>query len=266
MNDDTLIGGPKDRFPPTRHSAIAELASDDHVLRERALGAIVEAYWKPVYKYVRIKWNRDNESAKDLTQSFFLRLIEKDFLKPFDPGRARFRTFLRTCLDRFIMNEDQANSRLKRGGNIHFVSADFGAAEAELADVTGPVGHQPDDVFEREWIRHLLSLAVAELQDHCQRAGKDIHFRMFERYDLGRDPRRADGGAPVGDGARRVTYGDLAAEHDITVDTVTNYLAYARREFRRLVLERIRAMTVSEREFREEVRTILGIDGAEASP
>jgi hypothetical protein len=77
--DDTGIGGGGgDRFPSTHWSAAAR--SSDPRERRRAFEAIVQAYWKPVYKYVRIHWRRSNEDAKDLTQSFFTRLIEKDDL------------------------------------------------------------------------------------------------------------------------------------------------------------------------------------------
>src|SRR5262245_60729165 len=122
MPTDTDIGGPGDRFPQTRRSAIASISSDDETERNRALEIVIAAYWKPVYKYIRLKFFKSNEDAKDLTQGFFARAIEKDFFRPYDPAKARFRTFLRTCLDGFVANEEKAAHRLKRGGHAQVLS------------------------------------------------------------------------------------------------------------------------------------------------
>ena len=93
MDPDTAIGGPNGRFPATRISAVEALRSPDAVERTRGYEALVAGYWKPVYKYIRIKWRKSNEDSKDLTQAFFARAIEKDFLLPYDPAKATFRTF-----------------------------------------------------------------------------------------------------------------------------------------------------------------------------
>ena len=86
--------------------------------RRSAFDRLVTAYWKPVFKYVRLKWHATPEDAADLTQGFFLRAFEKDFFAGFDPSKARFRTYLRTCLDGFVANARKADARLKRGGGV----------------------------------------------------------------------------------------------------------------------------------------------------
>jgi DNA-directed RNA polymerase specialized sigma24 family protein len=88
-------------FPTTRRSTVARIASVDGEERRRAWETLVSAYWKPVYKYSRLKWKLDPDAAADLTQAFFARAIEKDFFRSYDPAKAAFRTFLRTCLDGF---------------------------------------------------------------------------------------------------------------------------------------------------------------------
>jgi DNA-directed RNA polymerase specialized sigma24 family protein len=117
MSNDSHIGAPGDKFPVTRRSAVIAAGSSDRAERQRALEILVAAYWKPVYKYIRIKWKKSDEDAQDLTQGFFAKAIEKDFFQGYDPAKARFRTFLRTCLDAFAANEDTAARRIKRGGN-----------------------------------------------------------------------------------------------------------------------------------------------------
>jgi len=254
--DDTNIGGGGGgRFPPTRWSAVLAARSDDPAERTRALDLLIGAYWKPVYKYIRIRWNKPSEEAKDLTQEFFTRVIEKGFLDRYDPAKSRLRTFMRLCVDGMVANDAKAASRLKRGGDAVHLSLDFDSAETELGrtrpalrEIASP--DSMEEFFEMEWVRSLFSMAVDALRVDCDRRGKQLHFRLFEIYDL------------EDSGASRASYDDLAREFGIAVTDVTNHLAFARREFRRIALEKLREMCASEDEFRREARAILGVDPA----
>jgi RNA polymerase sigma factor (sigma-70 family) len=255
MKEDTRIGGPSGKFPATRWSAVLAARSDDPRERSRALGAIVEAYWKPIYKYLRIRWNKSNEDAKDATQEFLAQLIEKEYLSDFDPAKARLRTFLRVCVDRFVANQTKAASRLKRGGDVLHVALDFAGAEAEFARSQSPLtvaasAESFDEYLEKEFVRNLFTLAVADLRAICEEHGKLRHFRLFERYDLDEA------------GLSRPSYAELAQEFGIAITDVTNYLAFARREFRRIALEKLRELTCSEAEFRRESRALLGVEAS----
>jgi RNA polymerase sigma factor (sigma-70 family) len=236
-------------FPLTRRSVVRAAASADPLTRCRAFEALVAAYWKPVYKYLPLKWAAPEEDAEDLTQGFFARALQKGFFDRFDPERARFRTYLRTCLDGFVANERKSAHRLKRGGGAEHVSLDFSGAEAELARTSPPEGTDMDEYFHREWVRSLFGLAVDTLRRRCAEAGKKVPFALFERYDL-------DGS----DAAPRPSYAELARKMGIPETQVTNHLAWARREFRCLVLETLEQATGSEEEFRAEARQLLGID------
>ncbi len=249
MDDSTRIGGASARFPVTRWSAIVAARSDDPAERTRALEAIIAAYWKPVYKYIRIRWTKSNEDAKDLTQEFFARLMEKGFLDGYDPAKARLRTFLRVCVDGFLANQAKAAQRQKRGGDAIHISLDFEAAEGELAHAgfSLPGSGTLDEFFEKEWVRSLFSLALESLRKECEARGKATHFRIFELYDL------------EAEAERPLSYAQLAQEFGITVTDVTNYLAFARREFRRIALEKLREMTGTDEEFRREARSLLGV-------
>jgi DNA-directed RNA polymerase specialized sigma24 family protein len=246
VDPDTHIGGPQDRFPSTRHSAIAGIRSPDAGERSRSSEILVSAYWKPVYKYIRLRWDKSNEDAKDVTQAFFTRALEKDFFASYDPAQAAFRTFLRSCLDHFLANEQQAAGRIKRGAGVLPVSLDFETAEGELSTYDVPDSLTTEEYFRRESVRSLLTLAVDRLRDECESQGKGLSFELFERYDL--------------DAAGSLTYAQLAGEFELPVTTVTNYLAFARRGFRRLVLDQLREISGSEEEFRAEVRAILGVE------
>jgi len=250
MAGDTAIGGPSSKFPATRWSAIVAARSQDPAERARALETIVAAYWKPVYKYIRARWDKSNEDAKDLTQEFFARVIEKDFLGSYDPAKARLRTFLRTCVDGLVANQEKAARRLKRGGGAPHLSLDFEAAEAELAPAPLPLFGTPEtmeEYFEKEWIRTLFSLALESLRQQCKAHGKELPFDLFERYDLDE----------IG---ARPSYADLAGEFGVSVSDVRNYLSFVRREFRRIALEKLREMTATDEEFRREARSLFGVE------
>jgi RNA polymerase sigma factor (sigma-70 family) len=234
-------------FPPTRESLVRASAGAEGEPRRQAFGALAEGYWRPVYKYLRWQWHAEREEAEDLTQGFFARAYEKRFFDRFDPGRGRFRTFLRTCLDGFVANERQAASRLKRGGAAPVLSLDVEGAERELA---GPALAARDDVeswFHREWVRALFTRAVAALEQRAREEGRTAAFAVFHRYDL------------EGEDGERPTYEQLGRELGLPVTQVTNHLSSMRRDLRREVLDALRAMTASDDEFRAEARDLLGV-------
>src|SRR5262249_51157353 len=144
-------------------------------------------------------------------------------------------------------NEQRDAGREKRGGGIIFLPIDVGEVEADLPGNGNPTS-DPDQLFHREWIRSLFTLAVDALREQCAAAGKDVQFAVFERADL----------LPV-DGAERPSYRELANEFKLPVTQVTNHLAFARREFRRLALERLASLCGSEEEYQSEARELFGI-------
>lgn len=247
MPPDTPAGAPG-RFPATRRSVLLAARDADPEVRREAFGTLVESYWKPAYKYLRAQGRLDAEDARDLTQAFFVQAMEKGTFGRYDPGKARFRTFLRLCLDGFVANERKAAGRLKRGGGVALLSLDFEGAEQELARQGAMETLGPEEYFHREWVRALFAQAVEALRQRCEKAGRGLRFALFERYDL-----EAESGA-------RPTYAVLAQEHGITPEKVTNELSAARRELRALVLETLRELTGSEAEWRAEARDVLGVD------
>jgi len=235
-------------FPTTRHSIVQALSSPEPEVRRRAFDTLARCYWKPVYKYVRLRWHADPQDAEDLTQDFFAQAFEKGHLDRYDPAKARFRTYLRVCVDGAVANAKKAGARLKRGGGIVFVPMDFPAAEHETLAVTGDTADgTEEEFFRREWIRSLFELALGRLRDECQTEGKETAFRLFQKYDVERE---AEIPAP--------TYAGLAQAFNVPETQVTNLLAYARRRFRHHVLEVLGELTASDEEFAAEARDILG--------
>jgi RNA polymerase sigma factor (sigma-70 family) len=234
-------------FPSTRHSVVQALGSPEPEVRRRAFDTLVRSYWKPVYKYVRLRWNADPEDAEDLTQDFFARAFEKGHLDRYDPAKARFRTFLRVCVDGAVANARKAGARLKRGGDITFVTMDFPAAELETLSATADASDGPEEFFRREWIRSLFELGMGRLRAECQSLGKETAFGLFQKYDVEREKT-----------VPSPTYAELARAFGVPETQVTNLLSWARRRFRHHVLEVLGELTASDEEFAEEARDILG--------
>jgi RNA polymerase sigma factor (sigma-70 family) len=232
-------------FPATRYSVIERIRGTDPDARRAAFGDLVEGYWKPVYKHLRMTWRLDSEEARDLTQGFFAEAFQKAWLEKFEPGKARFRTFVRVCADRFVMNARQSRARLKRGGAVQTVGLDFDGADRELVDYHGALAG-PDEYFHQEFVRALFERALQAVRADCEASGRLLHYALFERYDV----------APVG----QVSYSDLAKEFGLTVAQVTNYLALVRRAFRSRALAALAGLCGSEAEFRREARDLFGVE------
>jgi len=229
MDKDTAIGGSHDHFPSTQASLLEAAAAG---LPGEALDRVIALYWKPVYRFIRLKFHKDNEDAKDLTQGFFAAALQRDFIARFDPAKASFRTYLRMAVERFAASQHAAAHRQKRGGDIEFEPLEEQTIATESAE----------HAFEREWQRQLFSLALDDLRAHCEESGKQIQFLVFQAYDLEDD--------------ERPSYAELAARHGIAETSVTNYLAWARRRLREFVTERLRGTTSGAGELREEMRRL----------
>ena len=126
------------------------------------------------------------------------------------------------------------------------VPLDFQTAEGEMATHEPAVGADVDELFYREWVRALLERSVADLKRHAEEAGRPEMFDVFRRYDL------------IDDAEVRPTYTAIASALNLTAATVTNHLAAMRRQFRKIVLDRLRELTSSDEEWEAEAAKLLG--------
>jgi RNA polymerase sigma factor (sigma-70 family) len=223
------------RFPATRLSVLEALGSTDRETRSRALGVVAEGYWRPVCAYIAARWQVDQADAEDLTQSFFTRALLVPLLERYDASRARFRTYLRLCVDGHVRNTRAAERRVRRGGDMTAVP------------LTGQEP-EPEQIFEREWVRAVLADALRAMRLQFAAKRREIVYQVFVRYDV-------DGA----DAAVRPTYAELAAEFDVPVSQITNYLAAARKALRLAVLDRLRTLTATQEELRRETAALLGV-------
>jgi len=210
-------------------------------VRQEALDRFAEVYWKPAYKYIRLRWRRQPADAEDLTQALFAGLLVRDTVNRFDPARGSFHNYLRVCIDNF------AHNRTASAAARAIPSLDFAGAEAELAltSMTAMATLTPEEIFHREWQRQIFALALDDLRALAAKPGKAAQWEVFEAYDL------ASGGDE-----RRPSYGELAARYAVPATQITNYLAWARRQLRELTMARLAGVTGSDRELQAETRRL----------
>jgi RNA polymerase sigma-70 factor (ECF subfamily) len=166
-----------------------------------ALETLCRAYWFPLYAFAR-REGRAPEVAQDLTQEFFSRLLEKNFLQTADPNRGRFRSFLLASFKHMMIKERRDASRQKRGG--HAITFSLDALHPEARYAVEPA-HElaPDRLFERRWAEALLARTLARLK--AEYADRAMRFEDLKVFLLG-----GRGAAPLAEVAARVGVGEGA--------------------------------------------------------
>jgi RNA polymerase sigma-70 factor (ECF subfamily) len=220
-------------FPVTRWSLVADAAGEAEV----PLEALCRQYWQPVYAVARLSGN-DVETAKDLTQGFFAKLLEKGWLADADRGKGRFRTFLVTALKRYMVNEWHREHAAKRGGFAATVPLD-----AELAERIGAndASRQlsPDELFDRRWALALLDAALRRLEAEYSEAE---FARLKDCLTAGRG---------------EIEYGKLAENLATTEGAARVAVHRLRKRYRALIREEVARTVSNETEVDHEMRALM---------
>ena len=182
-------------------------------------------------------WGRSNEDAKDLTQAFFLWLVEEELVKRYEPGRAAFRTYLKSLLKHFVQDHDKAAHRLKRGGGLRMLGLDEAVPDSKSTD--------PEQAFDQAWLAELMGRAVDRVRERFRSSGREAQVRVFEEYNL----------SPSGD---RPTYAALAEKLGLKEGDVKNHLFAVREEIRKEIRDELSRMTAGPRELEEEWNAFFG--------
>ncbi len=169
-------GHPAD-FRTTHWSVVLLAGSGQEQQSLEALEQLCHAYWYPLYAFVRRR-GYGEEEAKDLTQSFFAKLLEKNYVADSDRSRGKFRTFLLNSLSHFLANEWDKLRRQKRGGEVWTISLDADAEERYLHEPA--VGPTPERVFDRGWAETVVGTALARLRAEFDREGAE----SAQRFDI----------------------------------------------------------------------------------
>jgi RNA polymerase sigma-70 factor (ECF subfamily) len=169
-------------FPTTHWSLVMAAGHASSTQSQEALEKLCRVYWPALYAYVR-RQGHGPQDSEDLTQEFFARFLEKDYLKRADRERGKFRTFLLTSLKHFLVNEWKKNQAVKRGAGL-VVACDFHAAEAGYA-AAGSAALNPEELFERRWAEAMLEQAVSRLRKEYSAFGKLAVFDALKDMLLG---------------------------------------------------------------------------------
>jgi RNA polymerase sigma-70 factor (ECF subfamily) len=173
-------------FDTTRWSVIAAARGADPEAARAALSTLCEAYWYPLYAYIR-RWGADADAARDLTQAFLASLLERRDIEHVRPERGRFRTFLLASVKHFLLNEAVRARAVKRGGGVAVLPLAFDEAEGryqfEPIDET-----TPETLYERRWALTVLERVLATVQAKWQRSGRGAEFEILKTSLLGERP------------------------------------------------------------------------------
>lgn len=184
-----------------------------------ALEELCRTYWYPLYAYVR-RQGHSKEDAEDLTQAFFARFLEKNYLEGLRSEKGKFRAFLLASLKHFLANEWDRAHRQKRGGGVTPLSLDWQSADTRYQ--IEPADHlSPDKLYDRAWAVTLLERVITRLRDESAADGKSRLFTQLKPFLM------------VGKSA--IPYAEAAAALGLTEGAVRVTVHRLRRRYRELL-------------------------------
>jgi RNA polymerase sigma factor (sigma-70 family) len=203
------------QFPSTHWSRVVAAGGAGGPKARESLAALCNAYWYPLYAYIRRR-GYSTEQAQDLTQDFFTRILEKGLFAEADPGRGRFRSFLRTVCSHYLTNRRATAKTLKRGGGRPAISIDAAGAEGRYAR---ELAHEltPERIFDRTWALTLLGRVFSQLRREYEDAGRAETFEALQVF--------------LTDGTRAASHASTAQKLGITEGAVRVAVHRLRRRY-----------------------------------
>jgi RNA polymerase sigma-70 factor (ECF subfamily) len=230
----------------TTHWTVVLAAGQRHTPQsDGALEELCKTYWFPLYAYVRRR-GHTKEDAEDLTQAFFARFLEKNYLAGLSAERGRFRAFLLASLKHFLANEWDKSQRQKRGGGEKLLSLDWQTADTQF-QVAATNEPSPDQAFDREWALALLGKVIERLKSECVADGK---AKLFEQLKIF---------LTAGKGI--LTHADAAKNLNLDETAVRVAVHRLRKRYRTLLRAEISQTLADESQVDEEMRALFGAFG-----
>ena len=229
----------------THWSAVVRAGQNDSNASHEALAELCKAYWFPLYGFIRRQGHAPHD-AQDLTQEFFSRLLEKNYIADARREKGKFRTFLLTALKRFLANEWDRRHAQKRGGFQTIIEIDEALAEERFSvELTHKLA--PDVLFERQWAMALLDSAMARLQQEYVATGR---AKLFEHLR----------GCLVKDESAR-PYAAIAADLNLTEAAIKTAAHRLRTRYQEVLREEIGKTVSSIEEVEPELRQLFAAFG-----
>ena len=226
------------RFPSTIWQQVASAGSPVTAEARDCLASLCEIYWQPIHALIRRHW-RPADEAVDLTQSFFIAVLEKETLAQANRERGRFRDFLRKVCLNFLKDEHRRRQARVHGGDISYVSVDardaLGIALFEPVHLT-----TPDRIFERDWAMTLLKRALDKIADEYAQSGR---AEIFEELKVG-----------LTEGRGAIPGSVLANRLGMTENAVHQASSRLRARFRQILVEEIAGTLDDPSQIDDEIR------------
>ena len=233
-----------DRCFNTTHWSVVLQAGQQHSSQSRdALEKLCRAYWHPIYAFARRK-GRGEEEAKDLTQQFFSRLLERNDFSGLDPRKGKFRTFLLTAFTHFLANERDYANAAKRGGGGIIISLD-GLTDEQLSRSDLAQDCPPAKLFDLRWARSIVEQALERLRSEMSTAGKTANFDLLKSF--------------LAAEAHEGEYASVARQMGVADASVAVLVHRMRQRYRQLVREQVAQTVTSPAELDEEMRHLFEV-------
>lgn len=241
------MGGPDGIFRTTIWSEIEAIRTHNETYSIQMLEKLLVKYWKPVYCYLRRK-GFDNESAKDLTQGFFHEVVlGRDLIQRSESNRGRFRTFLLTALDRYVISVHCQHTAKKRHPISKIVSLESG----QLGNLEESQGQaSPEQIFQYAWAANLLDQVLVKTRKQCYVTGKGVHWEIFRERIL----------TPIFENTQPLSFENICTKYDVTSETIaSNMIVTVKRVFRRALEKLLRELVTSEDQVENEIGELFTI-------
>jgi RNA polymerase sigma-70 factor (ECF subfamily) len=231
---------PLDYFATTHWTIVLAAGCGGTPAADLALEELCRTYWYPLYAYVR-RQGHSKEDAEDLTQAFFARFLEKNYLEGLRSEKGKFRAFLLAALKHFLANEWDKSQRQKRGGGVTPLSLDWQSADTRY-QIDPADNLSPDKLYDRAWAVTLLERVITRLHDESSTDGKSKLFDQLKPFLM------------VGKSA--IPYAQAAAALDVTEGAVRVAVHRLRRRYRELLREEISQTLSDPAQIEEEMRAL----------
>jgi RNA polymerase sigma-70 factor (ECF subfamily) len=231
------------RFATTHWSLVVAAQDQTSPQAREALAELCTAYWYPIYAFIR-RQGHDADQAQDLTQEFFARLLETDFLGTVDREKGKFRSFLLACCKHFLANEHDRAHAQKRGGDRVLISVDFQVAESRYG-LESSHTLTPEKLFERRWALTLLDQALARLREEFALAGRSKLFDSVKIFLTGEKSKQS--------------YGQVAEALHMSEGTIKVTVHRLRRRYRELLRAEIARTLDDPGQVEAEIRELFAL-------
>ncbi len=228
------------QFTTTHWSVVLAAVQSETPQSALALEVLCRTYWHPLYSYVRRRGYPEHD-AQDLTQEFFARLLEKEYLRSVDRSKGKFRSFLLAAMEHFLAKEWRRANAQKRGGGLNFLPLDSPSAESGPLQIAAP-GLSPEDFYDQQWAITLLEQAVGRLRQEYGAAGKGELFEELKTYLTGE--------------RREGYYAELATRLGTTVPALKMAVSRMRQRYGELLRAEIASTVAGPEEVEEELRAL----------